>query len=363
MASVVRRTRKDGSPSYFVKYVAGDGRQRWEHVPSGAKAARARKAEVELELAKTGGRWTPPADITFGDYANRWLDTHGRSLRPQTVAEYRRILDRELLPRFDAIPLAAITRSAVKDYAAAKAASGVASNTVRNVIAVMRNVLAAAVDDEKLRANPAARIKRTGRPARHIQPPTMAQVAALLIHARTPEARAVFALAASLGLRRGELFALTWSCVGKDTVRVEASNDDGTITRTKTDAGRRDVPLFASARKTLAEHKLRSPSTRPDDFVFPNELGLPEHPARYCEREFQAALEAAGMARRAFRFHDLRHFAVSQLIAQGANILQLARVAGHRDPSVTLRVYAHLMADGLAQAARDYDPLRAARPA
>ena len=58
-----------------------------------------------------------------------------------------------------------------------------------------------------------------------------------------------------------------------------------------------------------------------------------------------------------FRFHDLRHFAVSQLIAQGANILQIARVAGHSDPSVTLRVYAHLMADGLHQAAQLYNPL------
>ena len=59
-----------------------------------------------------------------------------------------------------------------------------------------------------------------------------------------------------------------------------------------------------------------------------------------------------------FRFHDLRHFAVSQLIAQGANILQIARVAGHSDPSVTLRVYSHLMADGLTEAAALYDPLR-----
>ncbi|MBA2385023.1 MAG: hypothetical protein H0V68_10240 [Actinobacteria bacterium] len=50
---------------------------------------------------------------------------------------------------------------------------------------------------------------------------------------------------------------------------------------------------------------------------------------------------------------------MSQLIAQGASILQVARVAGHADPSVTLRVYVHLMADGFAEAARRYAPLRA----
>jgi hypothetical protein len=52
-------------------------------------------------------------------------------------------------------------------------------------------------------------------------------------------------------------------------------------------------------------------------------------------------------------------YAVSQLIAQGASLLQVARVAGRADPSVTLRVYGHLMADALAEAARRYDPLRA----
>jgi integrase len=65
------------------------------------------------------------------------------------------------------------------------------------------------------------------------------------------------------------------------------------------------------------------------------------------------------LPRLAFRFHDLRHYAVSQLIAQGASILQVARVAGHADPSVTLRVYGHLLAGGLVEAARRYDPLRA----
>jgi integrase len=40
-------------------------------------------------------------------------------------------------------------------------------------------------------------------------------------------------------------------------------------------------------------------------------------------------------------------------------LLQIARVAGHADPSITLRVYSHLMADGLAEAGVMYDPLRA----
>lgn len=57
------------------------------------------------------------------------------------------------------------------------------------------------------------------------------------------------------------------------------------------------------------------------------------------------------------RLHDFRHYAVSKLIGQGANVLVVARIAGHARPDVTLRVYAHLFAEGLAEAALRFDPL------
>jgi integrase len=117
--------------------------------------------------------------------------------------------------------------------------------------------------------------------------------------------------------------------------------------------------MFGSARLVLLEQKARSRWTRPRDLVFPTVVGTPQNPATVAEREFRHALRLAGLPRLAFRFHDLRHYAVTQLIAQGASVLQVARVAGHADPSVTLRVYGHLMADGLVEAARRYDPLRA----
>lgn len=53
-----------------------------------------------------------------------------------------------------------------------------------------------------------------------------------------------------------------------------------------------------------------------------------------------------------FRWHDFRHYAVSTLVAQKADILTVARIAGHSDPNVTLKVYSHLMEESLAEAVR-----------
>jgi integrase len=160
-----------------------------------------------------------------------------------------RILEQEILPRFGHLPLGAITRSQLKAYAPERAADGLSANTVRNHLAPLRAVLASAVDDELLRANVAARIKRAGQPQRELRPPSKEQVQALIAGARTPEAAAIFTLAASLGLRRGELYALRWEAVdfAAGLVHVAASNDRGVITLTKTAAGGRVVPMFGSA--------------------------------------------------------------------------------------------------------------------
>jgi len=40
--------------------------------------------------------------------------------------------------------------------------------------------------------------------------------------------------------------------------------------------------------------------------------------------------------------HDLRHAAASIAVSAGANVLALSRMLGHKDPSVTLPVYADL---------------------
>jgi integrase len=57
-----------------------------------------------------------------------------------------------------------------------------------------------------------------------------------------------------------------------------------------------------------------------------------------------------------YRFHDLRHYAVTTLIGQGADIKLLQRIAGHANASVTLDVYGHLMSERITEAASLYDP-------
>jgi integrase len=351
MAAIVKREREDGTESFFVVYWAG-GKKRWEKQPS-ERAAKVRKAKVETELAESAGAWTPPGRLTLGEVAEAWFERRKGTLRPQTVRNYRSVLDCHLLPAFETRKVARIRPSEVEAFLVGLGTAGKGQNTIAAVRQVLRQVLGDLVLDGVLPSNAAAvraRGKRPGKAPRKIVPPTAGEVEKLTAAAR-PAARPVLELAASTGLRRGELLRLTWADVDLEAREVH-------VRESKTDAGVRVVPMFGSARRVLLEQKARSRFKRPGDLVFPNAVGTPENLNVWHDREFLHARKQAGL-RDTLRLHDLRHFAVSQLIAQGANVLVVARIAGHSRPDVTLRVYAHLFDEGLRQAAVSFDPLRA----
>jgi integrase len=96
-----------------------------------------------------------------------------------------------------------------------------------------------------------------------------------------------------------------------------------------------------------------------EDYVFTTGWGGPVHPdtvssliaalikahnARYSEGNVAELLPPA-------RLHDLRHLHATTLLLAGVPVHVIAARLGHADPSVTLRVYAHVIRDQVAEAA------------
>jgi integrase len=376
VASIVTRTRKDGTRSHHVKYTDGGGQVRWEHVPGDKRAANARKRTIEDELHRNPD-WSPPVQTLVGDYFDTWLEQHARpNVRPRVFANYEIAGRLHIKPELGALRLTALRARHAKALVAKLRTQGKSEATIRNVLVPLREMLSHAVVDELISSNPLAGVRLLGN-RKHdesggeVTPPTRDQIALLQEHIGE-QARDALAVAIATGLRRGELFALRWQDVDfeKRIIRVRDQNYGGKIDEwTKTRAGRRNVPLFDSARDALEARKSATSYGEPDDLIFGTAAGTPMDPGNWTRREFKTAQRRAGLGewvedengRRwvgAFRFHDLRHYAVSELIKQHANILLLARIAGHSDPNVTLRVYAHLFDEDVSEAAWLYDPLK-----
>ena len=83
---------------------------------------------VESQIAR--GEWTDPerAEVTLGDYAERWI-AERPGLRPRTVELYRWLLRRHIVPWLGGVPLGKIDTPLVREWRAKLLAEGVSVST------------------------------------------------------------------------------------------------------------------------------------------------------------------------------------------------------------------------------------------
>jgi len=109
------------------------------------------------------------------------------------------------------------------------------------------------------------------------------------------------------------------------------------------------------AEQQAKERELVGPSWPMDpDRVFRMEAGTPlrvDYPGEVLRATVKRLNESAPLP--AIRLHDLRHVHATLLLKAGVPVHVVAARLGHRDPSMTLRVYAHVLDDqGTSAAAR-----------
>ena len=136
----------------------------------------------------------------------------------------------------------------------------------------------------------------------------------------------VVVLALSTGMRRGEILTLRWPQVDLGRGRI-------TLLQTK-NGDRRAVHLTGHALELMeARGRVRRIDT---DHVF---AGLVKGKPIDITKPWETARTAAKLED--FRFHDLRHSAASYLAMQGASVVEIAEVLGHRTLQMVRR-YSHL---------------------
>jgi integrase len=134
--------------------------------------------------------------------------------------------------------------------------------------------------------------------------------------------------ALSSGARAGELLGLEW----KD---VDLKKGEALIHTSKNTDGRKLYIRGKALQYLKAYGKVRNlKSPR----VFLINSGVPLTHSTYGKL-FREICKAAGIAN--FRFHDLRHCCASFLASNGATLLEIQQVLGHRTPGMVTR-YAHL---------------------
>jgi integrase len=295
----------------------------------------------------SSGAWTAPkirqlrisGPVTFGEYAETWLID--RDLKPRTRAHYRSLLDAHVLPTFKDWPVKAIAPSAVRTWHSTVA--GATPTTRAHAYSLVRGILATAVTDDLIPANP-CHIRGAGTTKRKIQieAASLPELEAL-VKAMPAKYRLMVLLAAWCALRFGELTELRRKDVdlknGVLHIRRGVAWVDckPVIGLPKSDAGVRDVAipphLLPLIKAHLSDHAGIS-------LVFPSPAGT-HLTTSTLYASYWPARKKAG--RPDLRFHDLRHTGAVLAAATGATLAELMGRLGHSTPGAALR-YQHVAA-------------------
>lgn len=309
-----------------------------------AKAMRA-AASAEDESRKIGWR-DPSASLeTWGTWCTTWWPT--RTVAAGTLARDLSPLSKHIRPKWDAVPLADITRHDVNAWVAdllrtesgreAKTPTGTTKLTlsgasVRRIVALFSASLTAAVDAEILKTNPAAGVKLpTAAPGgdRFLTRDEYAAIAAQL----EPQDRIVSDFLVGTGARWGEM-------VGLHAHRVD--DDRGTVAFVETwDSKMETIKPYPKGKERrevpLPDWVLIPTTTARTALVFSADRMLDIDGWR--KNTWNPAVERAGVGH--VRIHDLRHTYASWLLQAGVSLADVGKLLGHKSWTTTMR-YAHL---------------------
>jgi integrase len=331
MASIKRRP--DGR--WRARYRDEAGR---EHARHFARKVDAQQWLDEQTAALVGGTHVAPRDarVTVEQWCATWLEGYG-SNRASTVRQARVHLAK-IVAEFGPLQLSAVRPSHVRSWTARLAADGAAPSYVYALHARLSQVLADAVHDGLLARNPCSRRTSPGQAKQRPYVATTDQIWAL--HDAMPEQlRAAVLLGAFVGLRTAEACGLR--VVDVDFMRgVVRPAVQYPAAELKTETSRTPIPIPDELALTLSAQVQRWPA----EWLLTNELGGQLGPWQ-LERAVRTARARVVGLPAGFRFHDLRHYLASLLIASGADVKVVQSRLRHASATTTLNTYAHMWPD------------------
>jgi integrase len=345
MASIRKRTRKDGTARYLVE-VRLKGHP--AEVATFKRLTDAKKWAQDTESAIRDGRYFKTRESQRHTLADM-LDRYIKDVLPRRKDSYERSrhlkrwrTDLGYLSLADVTP-AKLAEIRDKMLTETTPNTGVLRSpaTVNRYMAALSHVFTLALNEWGwLEDSPMRKVKKLKEPRGRIrflsEDETIDGV--LVGGERTRLLRAckessnpylypAVVLALSTGMRQGEIMGLTWPVVDLKRGRITLfATKNGEI---------RVVPIAGHALELLKEHAKVRPIDTP--LLFPGKVKRDK--PMDLSAPWKTALKSAEIDD--FRFHDLRHSAASYLAMNGASLAEIAETLGHKTLQMVKR-YSHL---------------------
>ncbi len=294
--------------------------------------------------------------------------------RPATLTLYSGLADRYVKPvlgrvRLDRLTPAHVQRLIVETRNAQTSRGRPPSAaTQRHVHKLIRNALGDAYRMELVTRNVAALVKAPPMTRQRRPDLTVEDAMRLMKVIEGERLEALYVLALTTGLRRGELLGLRWDDFDPSSrqlhVRRALQRVGGELrfVEPKTGTSLRVVIVPKMAVRQLNSHRARQEAERlslgaawrDHGLVFASSVGTPLEP-RNVNRRWDELRDRAGL--HWLRLHDLRHGCATFMLAAGVPARTIMDVLGHSEIGVTMNTYTHVLMQLRQDAADAIDDL------
>ena len=265
-------------------------------------------------------------NMTVYEAIDEYIASKENILSPSTIQSYH-VIRRTRLKSIGNVKLATLTQTNIQKAINIEAAE-VAPKTVKNIYAL----LSAALKQHNISYDIALPQKQK----KEIVIPTKEDVEMLLDFPMPEDVRLAIMLAAFMGLRRSEIFALNVRDFNFDKkllyvnkAMVKSPSGEYVIKTTKTYSGTRSLPIPERMLQELQSYNMTDPLMKRSPNAF-----------TAC---FEKTLKK--MSIRSFRFHDLRHYYASVLLSLNVPDKYAMDLMGHSSTNMLKTVYQHIMPD------------------
>lgn len=327
------------------------------------------------DLRKAASVGALPTRLTTAEYLTGWLARERVRVRPSTWRQRDQVVRTYLVPALGTLPLARLAPADVERMTSQLVASRRAPRTAASARVILRRALGDALRDGLVTRNVAALARPPRVPTRDMVAGrdylANGELRRLVDAAREDQAIGPLVIvAATTGLRQGELLGLAWTDVRLEapaslTVRrslARAYGGDGwELAEPKTPRSRRTVNLPAAAVQALEAQRAQQDVLREaagsawqdrDELVFTDAIGRPLR-GYNVTRQFHELLERAGLP--SIPFHGLRHTAATAMLTAGVPLRVVADVLGHATITITANTYAAVVPELRREAADAMD--------
>lgn len=302
-----------------------EGKRRWKSFTAPTR----KEAEyLAAQYAYTQKEQNRPQDMTIGGAMDAFIDARTAVLSPSTIRGYRQIR-RCYFQDIAGMKLRDITNAYIQREVNTIART-CSPKTVRNACALLTAALGAYHPDFTVRVDLPRKIKQ------EIAIPSKEDVQRLLTAAQGTPLESAILLAAGYGLRRGEISALRYEDIDSKALTVSVTksyaqddHNEWKLKSPKSYAGTRTISVSVNLIERLMHNQI-------DPFrVYPFH---PEHITKHFER----LCKRLGIT---CRFHDLRHYNASIMLALNVPDKYAMERLGQSTPGMIKAVYQHIMSD------------------